>query len=89
MSDLNDAMFDDDKNGNINTFRQNLQATYVSRLIEIISGKNSNRFKIPVKSMAIYNLEKILKKINKTGNISTIAHKNHLKKLISNALDNI
>ena len=89
MSDLNDAMFDADKNGNINTFRQNLQATYVSRLIEIISGKNSNRFKIPVKSMAIYNLEKIIKKINKTGNISTIAHKNHLKKLISNALDNI
>ena len=89
MSDLNDAMFEADKNGNINTFRQNLQATYVSRLIEIMSGKNSNRFKIPVKSMAIYNLEKILKKINKTGNISTIAHKNHLKKLISNALDNI
>ena len=89
MSDLNDAMFKADKNGNINTFRQNLQATYVTRLIEIISGKSSNRYKIPVKSMAIYNLEKLIKSINKSGDISTVAHKNHLKKLISNALDSI
>ena len=89
MSDLNDAMFKGDKNGNINTFRQNLQATYVTRLIEIISGKSSNRYKIPVKSMAIYNLEKLIKSINKSGDISTVAHKNHLKKLISNALDSI
>ena len=45
MSDLNKAMFDADKNGDINTFRQNLQATYVTRLIEIISGKNSGKYK--------------------------------------------
>ena len=66
MKEFYQKIFEADKNGNINTFRQNLQATYVSRVIEIMSGKNSNRFKIPVKSMAIYNLEKILKKINKT-----------------------
>ena len=91
MSDLNDAMFKADKSGNINTFRQNLQATYVIRLIEIVSGKNSSRYKIPVQSMAIYNLEKIMKyvKNNKSGNISSNAHRNHLKKLISNALENI
>ena len=89
MSDLNVAMFEADKNGNINTFRQNLQAVYVKRLIEMISGKNSSRYIIPVKSMAIYNLEKIIKGLNKSGNISTIAHKKHLKKLIFNALDNI
>ena len=91
MSDLNDAMFKVDKNGDINTFRQNLQATYVTRLIEIVSGKNSNRYKIPVQSMAIYNLEKIMKfvKNNKSGNISSNAHRNHLRKLISNALENI
>jgi len=91
MSDLNDAMFKADKSGDINTFRQNLQATYVTRLIEIVSGKNSSRYKIPVQSMAIYNLEKIMKyvKNNKSGNISSNAHRNHLKKLISNALENI
>jgi hypothetical protein len=91
MSDLNKAMFDADKKGDINTFRQNLQATYVTRLIEIISGKNSGKYKIPVQSMAIYNLEKLMKyvKNNKSGNISSNAHRNHLKKLISNALDKI
>jgi hypothetical protein len=90
MSDLNDAMFEDDKNQNINTFRQNLQATYVSRLIQIITGSSSSRYIIPVKSMAIYNLEKIMKILkNKNGNTSTVAHKNHLRKLISNALDKV
>ena len=89
MSDLNDAMFEDDKNQNINTFRQNLQATYVSRLIQIITS-SSSRYIIPVKSMAIYNLEKIMKILkNKNGNTSTVAHKNHLRKLISNALDKV
>jgi predicted Zn-dependent protease len=89
MSDLNDAMFEDDKNQNINTFRQNLQATYVSRLIQIITG-SSSRYIIPVKSMAIYNLEKIMKILkNKNGNTSTVAHKNHLRKLISNALEKV
>lgn len=91
MTDLNSAIFDADiKNNNINTFRQNLQATYVSRLIEMVSGTNSRRYKIPAKSMAIYNLEKLSKKLkSKNGNLSTLAHKNHLKKLIDSALDNI
>ena len=91
MTDLNSAIFDADiKSNNINTFRQNLQATYVSRLIEMISGTNSRRYKIPAKSMAIYNLEKLSKKLkSKNGNLSTLAHKNHLKKLIDSALDNI
>ena len=90
MSDLNDAMFEEDKNENINTFRQNLQATYVSRLIQIITGSNSSRYIIPVKSMAIYNLEKIMKTLkNNKGGISTIAHKSHLRKLISNTLEKI
>ena len=91
MTDLNSAIFDADiKSNNINTFRQNLQATYVSRLIEMISGTSSKRYKIPAKSMAIYNLEKLSKKLkSKNGNLSTLAHKNHLKKLIDSALDNI
>lgn len=90
MTDLNDAMFKQDINGNINTFRQNLQAVYVTRLIEMVSGKNNSRYKIPAKSMAIYNLEKLMKNLkNKSGDISTKAHKNHLRKLISNSLKDI
>ena len=90
MTDLNNVMFEEDKNGNINTFRQNLQATYILRLIQIVSGSNSTRYKIPVKSMAIYNLEKTLKFLrNRNGNVSTNAHRNHLRKLIIKSLDNI
>jgi hypothetical protein len=90
MTDLNKAMFEEDINGNINTFRQNLQAVYVTRLIEMVSGKNSSRYKIPAKSMAIYNMEKLMKSLkNKSGDISTKAHKNHLRKLISNSLKEI
>ena len=91
MTDLNSAIFDADiKNNNINTFRQNLQATYVSRLIEMVLEQILEDIKIPAKSMAIYNLEKLSKKLkSKNGNLSTLAHKNHLKKLIDSALDNI
>jgi hypothetical protein len=90
MTDLNNVMFEEDKNGNINTFRQNLQATYILRLIQIVSESGSARYKIPVKSMAIYNLEKTLKFLkNRNGNISSIAHRNHLKKLIIKSLDDI
>ena len=90
MTDLNDAIFKADINSNINTFRQNLQAVYVTRLIEMVVGKNSNRFKVPAKSMAIVNLEKLAKKLkNNRGDLSSRAHKKHLRKLILNALEKI
>ena len=90
MTDLNDAIFKADINSNINTFRQNLQAVYVTRLIEMVVGKSSNRFKVPAKSMAIINLEKLAKKLkNNRGDLSSRAHKKHLRKLILNALEKI
>ena len=90
MTDLNDAIFKADINTNINTFRQNLQAVYVTRLIEMVVGKSSNRFKVPAKSMAIVNLEKLAKKLkNNRGDLSSRAHKKHLRKLILNALEKI
>ena len=90
MTDLNEAMFKADLNSNVNTFRQNLQATYVERLIEMISGKNSSKFKMPAQSMALYNLEEILKYLKRKGSdISTIAHRNYLKSIINNTLEDI
>ena len=89
MTDLNDAMFKDDLTSDINTFRQNLQAVYVTRLISMINGKSSGRYKIPAKSMAIYNLKQIAKWLKKpTGNTSSIAHRTHIKILIDKALNN-
>ena len=90
MIDLNEAIFKEDMNSNINTFRQNLQATYVKRLIDMVSGSNASKFEVPAQSIALYNLEKILKDYKRlSGDISTVAHKKHLKTLIKNTLDNI
>tara|TARA_Y100000768_G_scaffold114088_1_gene84108 strand:+ start:1472 stop:3988 length:2517 start_codon:yes stop_codon:yes gene_type:complete len=88
MGDLNESIFKADISSDVNTFRQNLQAVYVTRLINMISGKSSSRFKVPAQSMAIYNLEEIAKWLKKpAGNTSSVAHRNHIKHLISNVLD--
>ena len=86
MTDLNDAVFMEDLKTDVNTFRQNLQAVYVTRLLEMVGGKSSDKFKIPARSMAIYNLEKIYKMMQKPkGNTSSVAHRNHIKLLIQSA----
>ncbi|WP_231749622.1 zinc-dependent metalloprotease [Polaribacter sp. BAL334] len=90
MSDLNDMMFKPDVTGSINSFRQNLQAVYVKRLIAMITGTTSSRFSVASQSMAIHNLNNIKTWVsNGTGDLATIAHKNHLKTLITNALKEI
>ena len=90
MNDMNQAIFDADIKGNVTIFRQNLQAVYVQRLIDMLNGAQAGKFKTAAKSMAIYNLESIVKKLrNPKGNLSSIAHKTHLKTLITNALQEI
>lgn len=90
MTDLNNAMFKPDVYGNINSFRQNLQAVYTKRLIAMVVGNSAKRFTTASKSMAIYNLKNIKSWVsNGTGDISTRAHKNHLKTLINNAMKEI
>ena len=90
MTDLNNAMFKPDVYGSINSFRQNLQATYTKRLINMVTGKTASRFTVASQSMAIYNLKNIKTWVsNATGNRATKAHKSHLKMLINNALKEI
>ena len=90
MTDLNNMMFKPDVYGSINSFRQNLQAVYTKRLIDMITGKASSRFSVASKSMAIYNLKNIKTWVsNGTGDLATKAHKNHLKTLITNAMKEI
>ena len=90
MTDLNNMLFKQDVYGSINSFRQNLQAVYTKRLIDMISGKASSRFTVAAKSMAIYNLKNIKTWMrNGKGDIATKAHKNHLKILITNAMKEI
>lgn len=90
MNDLNQAIFDADIKGDVNTFRQNLQATYVKRLIAMLNSKNAGKFKVAAQSMAIYNLKELRKKLkHPKGNLASVAHKTHLKTLIENAIKQV
>lgn len=89
MRDLNNSIFKTDINTNINSFRQNLQLEYTNTLIKILTGKQSNSFTNNSKSMALYNLKAIKTMAYPSGNISTRAHKQHLRVLIDNALKEI
>lgn len=90
MNDLTKAIFDADINGNVNTFRQNLQIDYVNTLKGMVTGPQSNRYNNFAKSSALYNLNYIKTKAsNSNGSISSKAHKDHLKLVINNTLDEV
>ncbi|KJD36186.1 hypothetical protein PW52_06180 [Tamlana sedimentorum] len=89
MSDLNNAIFKADIYGNVNSFRQNLQLEYTNMLINILTGKQSGSYTNNAKSMALYNLKIIRNMASVSGNISTKAHKQHLRTLIDNAIKEI
>ena len=86
MIDLRKSIFDSDMSFNISTLRQNLQITYVNRLLDIVNNKsNFDNFS---KSSAYYNLDWLSKKINPTlGNITTRQHNNYILYLINSNLD--
>ena len=87
LSDLTDAIFSADMNSNVNTVRQNLQLTYVDGLLTIVSGKSSHD-KI-AQSAALSELLDIYKdtRKNKSGDLSSQAHKKHISFKIEQTLD--
>jgi hypothetical protein len=90
MTDLNNAIFKADITGSVNSFRQNLQVHYTKKLISMVCGPKSKTYVSAAQSMSIYNLKEISKMASAgSGNISTKAHKAHLKTLIANALKEI
>ena len=89
MNDLNNAIFRADIAGNVNSFRQNLQVEYTNMLIGALTGKQSSRYTNAAKSMALYNLKNIRRMAAPSGNISSRAHKQHLRTLIDNAIKEI
>ena len=89
MSDLNNAIFKADIYGNVNSFRQNLQLEYTNMLIDMLTSKQSGRFTNNAKSMALYNLKNIRTMAAPNGNVSSKAHKQHLRTLIDNALKDV
>ena len=89
MTDLTDAIFKADIYGSVNSFRQNLQVEYTNRLIGMLVGDSAKRYDNNSKSMAIYNLNKIKTMASPSGDVSTRAHKLHLRTLIDNAMKEI
>ena len=89
MTDLNNAIFKADIKGSVNSFRQNLQLEYTNMLIGMLTGKQSSRYTNNAKSMVLYNLKQIQSMSAPSGNVSSRAHKQHLRTLIENAVKEI
>jgi hypothetical protein len=89
MSDLTDAVFKADLTGNVNTFRQNLQVEYVTRLLRVLANEGGIKYDYPSQSAALYHLKQIETqlKAKRTGNVETRAHTTHLLHLIDRALN--
>ena len=87
MTDLTNAVFAADAEGTVNSFRQNLQAEYVNRLINIIDPE-SKRIHAS-RAIALHNLKAIqnMLKTKKTTDASTEAHTGYILHLIELALD--
>jgi hypothetical protein len=89
MNDLTAAIFDADMQGNVNTFRQNLQIDYVKRLTSVLSEEGQEAYDYIVQSQVLYQLNEIKDELEdkSSGNQSTQAHTQHLLKLIDTTLD--
>ena len=89
MINLNNSIFKADIYGSINTFRQNLQLEYTNMLIDMLTGKQKDKYPSVAKSMALFNLKNIKIMAAPAGNTVSKAHKLHLRALIDNALKEV
>jgi len=88
LSDLTDAVFLIDIKGDVNSYRQNLQAEYVDRLIAMSGLISKSKYSYSAKSVAVYELDRIESLIkNKRGNQRTKIHRFYLEKRIAGALE--
>ena len=89
MNDLTDAIFAADIDGDVNTFRQNLQIDYLKRLAYVVSEEGEDDFDYIVQSQALFQLNAIKDDLESknTGNQSTRAHTQHMLTLIDQSLD--
>ena len=86
MIDLRNAIFKDDMNSNISTVRQNLQVTYIKKLISMINEKSP--FHNIAQSSAYYNIKWLENNINmNTGDLSSRQHKQYIIYLLDSIDD--
>jgi hypothetical protein len=89
LNDLTNAVFQEDSKTTVNTFRQNLQAEYVNRLITISGLQKESSYDYLSQASALKNLKDILKLISKKSrpNSATNIHRDFLEHKILTALD--
>ena len=87
FEDLTKAVFDQDLNTEVNTFRQNLQLEYVDRLIKII---RENHYDPVSQSMALNRLRWIEENTTtkSSDSLLTRAHREHIRYKIQEGLNN-
>ncbi len=88
MNDLTQAIFAEDLKSSVNTFRQNLQMEYVSRLVKALDPKNG--YDHVSKGMVIYTLNNIesMMKANPGTDVLTQAHRGQVKQAIEASREN-
>jgi hypothetical protein len=89
LVDLTAAVFADDLDGAVNTFRQNLQLEYVQRLIAIVTPATDNRYDHVARSMALDRLRWIDAELarRRGSDAETAAHRQHVRYRIERGLD--
>jgi hypothetical protein len=89
LGDLTKAIFDEDLNGNVNTFRQVLQINYTERLVAITGLKGSSRHDEISKARATAQLQEISRKLKSSTGVDKDGkdHRNYVLTLIEKALD--
>jgi hypothetical protein len=87
MEDLTNDVFAADADGNVNTFRQNLQVAYVEALAKVVGDAGDEQYDHVAQSAALQSLQQIEDMIEgKRGvNAETRAHTNHVLHVIEDA----
>ena len=88
LSDLSKSIFEDDLNKPVNTFRQNLQQMYVSKLIKIFDNKSGKHGSIS-QSVVMYELDVILKQLKRSQSSDRLTKAHRFKMIhdINKAFD--
>ncbi len=87
MNDLTDAIFEDDADSNVNTFRQNLQLAYVSGLASVLTDKGREKYDPVAQTAALHSLKRVASLIGdrQDANMETRAHTDHVLLIVEKA----
>ncbi|WCL55720.1 zinc-dependent metalloprotease [Gimibacter soli] len=85
MTDLSEAIFDDDSRGSVNAYRQELQTLYVQFLMIVMEGGSHDYVS---RAAALSNLRAIRNDMSRwRGDLATQTHRDHLAFLIDRILE--